>query len=469
MFCHKDSFYGPGTCIVGAPTPTPPPMTNPPTVCECTDPSVIPDECEVDILIDLMDFEVSSAHKLLAQWTRAAFHDAGTFNQITGEGGANGCLLTDPLMRDEPENDFLDDALNTLQDIKNLWHAHADTCINVSSADMLQFAIFFAVNRQKGTPGLDAAKRATMISDFTWGRPDEPNCDTMWTLNLPDFNHPATNGPIPTRCTAAGGEIKNKMMDRNGFTDEEATALIGAHTIGLIRNTFGPGMAGAWVTNGEDSATFNGPVFDNAYHDFLSNTIVENTAPAFAGNVAPFTPGPFVGVFPNWFRDVPNDLDHLDTDVALAFPSLDLSIHPRFDTFTNNFAASNTLFLTTFFAALEKMSSLGVSVVLSPPTPCESPCGGGGSGGIGGGGGITVDVAIKMAKLLGNATAFADEATSAIQERRAEEIKKLTSPPADIISDEITTTKPTRPAETVPTKLDPRLVEQQKLEESKTP
>lgn len=460
----------------------------------------------MDILIDLMDFEVSSAHKLLAQWTRAAFHDAGTFNQITGEGGANGCLLTDPLMRDEPEvslivsylslystlrretfeqlliclefsthcmcslqNDFLDDALNTLQDIKNLWHAHADTCINVSSADMLQFAIFFAVNRQKGTPGLDAAKRATMISDFTWGRPDEPNCDTTWTLNLPDFNHPATNGPIPTRCTAAGGEIKNKMMDRNGFTDEEATALIGAHTIGLIRNTFGPGMAGAWVTNGEDSATFNGPVFDNAYHDFLSNTIVENTAPAFAGNVAPFTPGPFVGVFPNWFRDVPNDLDHLDTDVALAFPSLDLSIHPHFDTFTNNFAASNTLFLTTFFAALEKMSSLGVSVVLSPPTPCESPCGGGGSGGIGGGGGITVDVAIKMAKLLGNATAFADEATSAIQERRAEEIKKLTSPPADIISDEITTTKPTMPAETVPTKLDPRLVEQQKLEESKTP
>ncbi len=32
-----------------------------------------------------------------------------------------------------------------------------------------------------------------------------------------------------------------------------------------------------------------GPVFDNAYHHFLRNTIVEDTAGAFASNQSPFT------------------------------------------------------------------------------------------------------------------------------------------------------------------------------------
>ena len=62
------------------------------------------------------------------------------------------------------------------------------------------------------------AKRETLKTEFFWGRPDETQCDIAWTENLPGFNTPATGGPIPARCTAAGGEIKNKMMDRNGFT-----------------------------------------------------------------------------------------------------------------------------------------------------------------------------------------------------------------------------------------------------------
>jgi len=43
--------------------------TSSPTTCEHTD------ECELDILIDLMETTVSADHRLLAQWTRAAFHD----------------------------------------------------------------------------------------------------------------------------------------------------------------------------------------------------------------------------------------------------------------------------------------------------------------------------------------------------------------------------------------------------------
>ena len=78
-----------------------------------------------------------------------------------------------------------------------------------------------------------------------------------------------------------------------------------------------------WVTDGADNATPDGPVFNNKYHDFLINTIVANDASQFAAA----SPGivPFTMQFPDWFRDVPNDLDHLDTDIAVSV--LDYACH----------------------------------------------------------------------------------------------------------------------------------------------
>jgi len=115
-------------------------------------------------------------------------------------------------MRLEPENDHLNLPLNVLATIKANWHGHPNTCINISSADMLQFAIFFAVTRQSGTPesllsgtAAAVAKRASMKTDFLWGRPDEIACDTMWVGSLPGFS-PPNDGTIPGpggRCAAA--------------------------------------------------------------------------------------------------------------------------------------------------------------------------------------------------------------------------------------------------------------------------
>ena len=117
--CQAPSPYAPKTCsVMPNPPPTPGPTsgsTPPPTTCECTNPSNIPDKCEVDILLEEMDFLVTGNPERLAQLTRAAFHDAGTFDQTVPEGGANGCLLTDMNMRLQPENGNLDDALNSLQ------------------------------------------------------------------------------------------------------------------------------------------------------------------------------------------------------------------------------------------------------------------------------------------------------------------------------------------------------------------
>ena len=351
-------------------TKTPAPTT---TNCECIDPSIIPDNCEVDVLIDIMETHVLAAHELLPQWLRAAFHDAGTFDQNSNVGGANGCLLTHLDMREEPENGFLHLPLNTLMDIKNEWETHRLTCIKISSADMLQFAAFFATVRQSivpislisGTP--TAFTKRDTLKTFLWGRPDEVACNTLWVENLP--SNPPGGGGIAGRCTAAGVEIKEKMMDRNGFTAEEATVLIGAHSIGLIRNTFGASSAGPWVDSGRDTFTPLGGLFDNSYHDFLINTVVENDANSFSANIAPFDIE-----FPNWFRDVDAGINHLDTDLALAFPNLDTS-HPNFSAFTNSFADDNNHFMNTFFVALEKMGRLGVQAELFPATKCEDRCG----------------------------------------------------------------------------------------------
>jgi hypothetical protein len=231
------------------------------------------------------------------------------------------------------------------------------------------------------------------------------------------------------------------MIDKNGFTAQEATALIGAHTIGLVRNTFGSGNAGPWVTNGADNATPDGPVFDNKYHDFLINDIVENTCDDFVLNPLPSI-APFDQIFSDWFRDNPNDLDHLDTDIALAFPPVGGATHPNFRVHSVVFADDNDDFLAAFDNALHKMSHLGVNVDTQVATACEDPCGGdGGGGGVGNGGTgphISLNSTFALIKKLGNATAFADAATFDIQERRIEEVKKLTTPLSD-------PTKPTKP------------------------
>ena len=316
---------------------------------------------------------------------------------------------------------------------------------------MLQFAIFFATTRQKDTPEslisdtfTANAKRRTLRSGFLWGRPDETQCNTSWTDNLPGFRTPEnniTNASIPSRCTGAGGEIKKKMMDRNGFTAEEATVLIGAHTIGMTRHTFGTSFASPWVLNGRDTATPVGAIFDNAYHGFLTNTIVEKDAYSFAGNFAPFTK-----TFPTWWRDNSTGINHLDTDIILAFPSLNTTVHPHFDIFTKNFAKSNTLFLTTFFKALQKMSQLGVKVKLFPSSTshCKPHCNGAEAHGGGNGKGLDADEIHLLIKQLGNSTAFSDQATNKLQESREDEINKLTTPAS--LTAKPTSTPPPVPA-----------------------
>lgn len=384
----------------------------------CHKPRSIPTECEVEVLIKLMETAALKNIAIMAQWLRLSFHDAGTFDQAVPEGGANGCLLTHPPMRTQPENANLDLALNTLQTVKDSWETNPFTCLDVSAADVIQFAGWFSVIRQRGLPGLNQKKIVELIDTFRWGRLDEQACDIEWTENLPGFALGTDENDIEARCLFAGGEVKEKMMDRNGFTAEEATALIGAHTIGLTRNVFGSSLAAPWVANGADDATPQGPVFDNTFHDFLENTITANTAAQFANNQHPFDVP-----FPNWFQDSVNELNHLDTDIALAFPSQNLAIHPHFDTFTALFASDNEVFVIAFMEAFDKMSSLGVNNRLTHALSCQVGCGTGK-------GPISRKDTLALEAELDDAI---DDAGKTIQEtnnERAAEISALTTPVA---------------------------------------
>jgi Peroxidase len=351
----------------------------------------------------MLDISVSGQHKLAPQWLRLSFHDAGTFNKAVPEGGANGCLMNDPNMRLEEENGNLDIAINTLEQIRNNWEQLTTTCIDISSADIIQFAGFFASVRQTGAvPGMTSAKISQLLT-FKWGRPDEVNCNIDWCRNLPGFALGTDPGSLPLRCKMSGKEIKTKMMDRNGFTAEEATALIGAHTIGLTRNVFGP-FAAPWVANGADDATASGPVFDNTFFDFMANTIVAKTTTAFDINPAPFT-----SIFPTWVQtSSPTTLNYLDTDLALAFPPASTADHRDYHAHTVAFSQSNAFFLDTFHNALTKMGMLGVTAVLSLPgacTTCQTAADP-----------ITVPVVVQLVASLGDAISSADSSIAVQQD-----------------------------------------------------
>lgn len=104
----------------------------------------------------------------------------------------------------------------------------------------------------------------------------------------------------------------------------------------------------------------------------MINDITATSLSAFASNPPPGTStSPFNLMFPSWFRDDHNLLNHLDSDIVLAFPSEYTDLYPNFHPFTDMFATDNALFLKAFISALNKMSRLGVDITLHPPGDCD--------------------------------------------------------------------------------------------------
>eukprot|EP00664_Eupelagonemidae_sp_cell27_P010206 gene10206-9914_t len=107
-----------------------------------------------------------------------------------------------------------------------------------------------------------------LFDELKWGRVDLPadfcraNSAAMCPL-LPGFHVNRNNlvGERDLNIQDTAGHVQRRMVDGNGFTHEEAAALLGAHTIGRTRNTFP--QAGVVTRNGPWTGTEF--TFDNSY------------------------------------------------------------------------------------------------------------------------------------------------------------------------------------------------------------
>lgn len=306
------------------------------------------------------------------QLLRLSFHDAGTYNLAAPSGsGSNGCVCNfNSIFRP-----FDDGAVNiaTTQPCTALQSVRTSfiniTKSSLSMADLIQFAGLVAVlstmtpkDKATYTPLL-YNQPVGSIPGFSFGRVDAKICSPSLTDNLPEFflggERKSFENDLIRRIDLSGEQIKNKMMLRNGFSAQEAVALIGAHTIGIQRTVFGSsqyspqsaGIAGPWDETPK--------TFDNNFFVKLMEVSQNFTRSLIALSDAP----DMVDVIYWWqilnTTDIKPTASFLDTDIVMAFRSTNISLYPDFSEFVQEFADDEDFFIEVFLKSLDKMSRLG--------------------------------------------------------------------------------------------------------------
>jgi len=304
---------------------------------------------------------------------RKAFHDAGHFDRVNNKHEMRmGCIkhFFDGTC---PQHNGLQDAELFRQEVcKELRNLNPPlTCPSFS--DMVQLLGALAVDEM--TPA--SLNRPSLFDQVPMGRVDttdevclriRPSDDDHMCKLLPNFHGPTKSnrgGGIPTRdalMETFATEIKGKMIDRNSFTEREAVALIGAHTVGHHHGF------GAWV---EDPMIFNnayfrnlegvGKVVGNGMDFRWPNNPDKLTSPRYAKKL-----------FPDWFQDMQqvrnsspeenereffkgnigfNNIMMLNSDMALITDAWDL---------VQEFSQSENAWRDAFDRAYVKMGTLGV-------------------------------------------------------------------------------------------------------------
>lgn len=274
---------------------------------------------------------------------RLAFHDAGTYDGITG--GADGCVdLT------AAENNGLQGAVASLQP---LFQSAAG---QLSRADVWALAAGVAI-QMAGGPSLV----------FKAGRKDSSSC-TGQAGNLPN-------------AQLGLAEIQRVFVTRLGFSYSETAALIGAHVLGLA-SASNSGYNGTWV---RQNAVFNNGFFQN----LIGRPWHQVQNPSFLNSARSQWVGP------------PGNL-MLNTDVALAFdtssgctrfdanagpapppppgrasnvcqPYAASSAGSSLGAAVTQFANDNAAFFTVFAPAFTKMTALGNAGLACVMSDCSTP------------------------------------------------------------------------------------------------
>lgn len=173
---------------------------------------------------------------------RLGFHDAGPYEVVSNTGGPNGCIDFN-----DPDNAGLQNIVATLTAMQATLK-NSDG-VTITLADLYQYAALTAV--WCALPSLPKGHTATKMGfTYLYGRSDAASCP--YTNDVGRL--PAAEGFYP--------ELTD-LKTRWGITMHDLTALMGAHTMGTVKQansgyTFpstSVGTSAGWVTtNGE----FNG-------------------------------------------------------------------------------------------------------------------------------------------------------------------------------------------------------------------
>ena len=137
-------------------------------------------------------------YELGPMFIRLSFHDAGTFNASTCEGGSNGSvMLAEERVREE--NQGLEKGLTILEEIRKMLP-------EISFADLIAFAGAYSV-KMLGGPEID----------LPFGRYDSKT--------------PSPSGSLPDENETAD-QLRNRFS-RMGLTAKDLVVLSGAHTVGM--------------------------------------------------------------------------------------------------------------------------------------------------------------------------------------------------------------------------------------------
>ena len=138
---------------------------------------------------------------------RVAFHDAGTFNKASNDGGMNGSVLYE---LGRPESFGLKRGLNPIKEVYEEMKARGfgDDTGGVSLADCIACAGAYAIELTGGPKFLES---------IPLGRRDASSAD------------PENRIPVET---LRGKEMREHFQNLYGLSSQEMIALSGAHTIG---------------------------------------------------------------------------------------------------------------------------------------------------------------------------------------------------------------------------------------------